>query len=234
MKPPMNDLSAALVNGFITGNIHLFHHDLGELTVRSGKLVACDPFVCPGTVPFSLRLPQAQFPLTLSIAETGTDQRVAFAILRVADLVPVRWEMMTAPGANPSELKDGEIFGYPVDSGTGCFADATAMSLLDEKMRRDPKYFDTLSVEMDKTYRHTWSWLKVDLGEASLFAFSSGYGDGFYATYAGFDPQGRLSHIVTDFAVLPSAETAATVSDDTASHTGPPTFLTKVKKFLRG
>jgi hypothetical protein len=40
-------------------------------------------------------------------------------------------------------------------------------------------------------------------GGANLIAFSSGYGDGMYATYAGFDADGQVSVAVTDFNVIP-------------------------------
>ena len=58
--------------------------------------------------------------------------------------------------------------------------------------------------EMDKTYRHTWSWLDMKLGGGNLIAFSSGYGDGSYASYAGFDSERHVSVVVTDFAIIPS------------------------------
>jgi hypothetical protein len=57
--------------------------------------------------------------------------------------------------------------------------------------------------EMDKTYKHTWSWLNVKFGGGNLIAFSSGYGDGMYGTYAGRDSNGHICAVVTDFGVVP-------------------------------
>jgi hypothetical protein len=205
-----DNLDAALKSDCDLGNIHLTHRDMGELSLPTGRLVACDPFVCMDTDPFSLPLTKGSVPLTLSIAEIGTDQRVAFAILRITESTPVRWEMMTTPGQDLSKLKEDEMFGYGVDSGTGCFADSTTISLLNKKMGEDADYFEVLNSEMEKTYRPTWSWLNVNLGEANLIAFSSGYGDGFYATYAGFDSEQQLSRLVTDFEVISAKEKPAT------------------------
>lgn len=203
MSTPVDNLNAALLDGFQAGRVRLIHRKIGDLIITSGRLVGCDPFVCPEAAPFSVQLPNGRLPLVLSLAETGTDQRVAFAVLRISDSTPVRWEMLTTRDRLPSNLKDDEIVGYGVDSGTGCFADCTAAALFSSKMRNDANYFDILDDEMQKTYRHTWSWLNVELGQANLIAFSSGYGDGVYATYAGFDLEGRLSCVVTDFDVLP-------------------------------
>lgn len=208
MHLPNDNLTAALVDGFQAGQVRLVHHEIGDLIVSSGRLVGCDPFVFPDTAPFTIQVPQGRLPLTLSIAETGIDQRVAFAILRISESAPVRWEMVTTGHRLPANLKDDEIVGYGVDSGTGCFADATAASLFHEKLRNDANYFDVLDAEMQKTDQRGWSCINVSLGDTNLIAFSSGYGDGVYATYAGFDSQERLSRIVTDFDVLPEEDEA--------------------------
>ena len=197
-------LEASLHDGFSQQNMKLVHHSIGELSLPTGTLVACDPFVDSDATPFSLNLPRGKFPVNLSIAEIATDQRVAFAVVRFTPAIPVRWQVLTTPGQNLSQLKDGEIFGYPVDSGTGSFMDRSAALLLGEATRKTPDYYETLIDDMEKTYRNTWSWLDVKFGEANLLAFSSGYGDGFYATYAGFDSVGGVAVVVTDFGVLPS------------------------------
>jgi len=70
-------------------------------------------------------------------------------------------------------------------------------------MAEQQDFYETLMAEMDKTYKSTWSWLDTKFGEGNLVAFSSGYGDGLYATYAGRDSNGHISVVVTDFGVLP-------------------------------
>jgi len=64
-----------------------------------------------------------------------------------------------------------------------------------------------MTAEMDKTYRDTWSWLNMKFGDGNLIAFSSGEGDGLYGTYAGFDSQGEVAIVVTDFMVLEDSKT---------------------------
>lgn len=197
-----NYLLLALQDGVRAGETTLRHHCVGDLTLPTGKLVACDPFVTPEAEPFSLLLPRGTFPVILSVAEIRTDQRVAFATVRFKQTAPVKWEMMATGDHDPSKLKPGHIFGYGVDSGTGCFMDALSGSALAEKMNEDSNFFETMMAEMEKTYRHTWSWLNMKFGDGNLIAFSSGYGDGLYATYAGLDSQGGVGVVVTDFMVL--------------------------------
>src|ERR1700736_6322987 len=113
-------LSLALQDGIQIGDTTLRQHNIGELILPTGKLVACDPFVMPEAEPFNLLVPRGTFPILLSVAELATDQRVAFATVRFRQTSPVRWEMMATGANDPSKLEPGHIFGYAVDSGTGC------------------------------------------------------------------------------------------------------------------
>ena len=41
--------------------------------------------------------------------------------MRFAEGRPDHWELAVLPGQDTATLKDGEIFGYPVDAGLGCY-----------------------------------------------------------------------------------------------------------------
>src|SRR5262245_13522489 len=195
-------LALALEDGFRFDDMTLQHRNVGELLIPSGRLVACDAFVFPEMSYFAMPFPTGVFPVVLSIAEYVNDQRVAFATVRFRPSEPVGWDMLTIGDQNLAALKPDEIFGYPVDSGTGCFMDAIAARQLDETMRKDETIFERLMAEMQKTYIHTWSWLNVKVGDGNLIAFSSGFGDGVYANYVGIDDDGEASVVVTDFGVV--------------------------------
>jgi len=194
---------SALQDGHTAGEMTLFNHTVGDLILPSGQLVACDPFMAPDAPPFKLSMPYGKFPVTLSIAHIKTDERVAFATLRLTQTLPASWEMLTVGNQKISTLEEGELFGYGVDTGTGCFMDLSTSRALSERMAEQEDFYETLIAEMDKTYKNTWSWLDARFGDGNLLAFSSGYGDGVYATYAGRDSNGNISAVVTDFGVLP-------------------------------
>lgn len=196
-------LAAALQDGYTAENMTLTHRHVGDLVLPTGKLVGCDPFVCPEKEPFNLSLPSGTFPVVLSVAQIDDDQRVVYAIIRLSQAAPVAWEMLTVGDQDTSALVMGEIYGYPVDSGTGCFMDRATALLLAKKMRENADYYETLVDEMEKTYTSTWDWLDMRFGDGNLIAFSSGYGDGVYATYAGRDSEGKVSVIVSDFNIAP-------------------------------
>lgn len=206
MTLPVTDeyLSLALKDGFQLGSATLVHRRVGELNLPSGRIVACDPLVCPDTEPFKLSFPVGNFPVVLSVAKIGDDQRVAFSAVHFRTTAPVTWKMLTVGNQDVSKLKEGDFFGYGVDSGTGCFMDQIAGKELDRIMQENPEFFETLTEEMEKNYVHTWDWTNYKFGEGlpNLIAFSSGFGDGIYGSYAGFDSTGEVSVVVTDFGII--------------------------------
>jgi hypothetical protein len=187
------------------GRVVLRLRPAGELTVTSGWVVACDPLTSPEVEPFTRPVPVGTFPVTLSVAhfEDG-DRRVAGALVRFGAREPATWELALHPGEDLSELGEGEIFGYPVDSGTGCFMDEeTARLVIDHADAEE--FSDTLAAEMERTYEDTWSWANVEFDPdagSNIVAFSTGVGDGRYASYFGLDADGEVVCLVTDFSLF--------------------------------
>lgn len=196
-------LANALRDSLDLDQMTLKHHPIGDLILPTGQLVACDPLVCTESKPFNLTLPRGRFPVILSVAKIATDQRVAYAVIRVRQTPAITWKMMTRGEQDPSTLEGDQIFGYPVDAGVGCFMDHSTARALDDRLREEELYYETILEEMEKTYVHTWNWCDLPFGDGNLIAFASGYGDGFYATYAGFDSAGEVCVVVTDFRVAP-------------------------------
>ncbi len=187
------------------GRVTLRLRDAGELTLTTGRVVACDPLTEPESEPLARAVAPGRYPVVLSVAhfEDG-DQRVAAAMLRLGGGTPARWEMALWPGDDPGELGEGDIFGYGVDSGTGCFMDEEAARTLARRMGEDDSYFEQVCDELDKTYVHTWSWANIGLtpAGANCVLFSAGVGDGLYASYFGLDAEGRPVSLVTDFSLF--------------------------------
>jgi hypothetical protein len=178
----------------------LYVHEMGNLKITAGKIIACDPLMYNDEIPFETTFPIGAFPVQLAIAKIKKDERVAFARINFApDATPVTWELAIIPGQDVSELKKGEIFGYPVDAGTGCFIDTAAGKLFEDFENDD---VDSLGEEMEKSYKNTWSYLLKELKGHTIALFSSGWGDGFYATYIGKDAARNICRIVTDFGVV--------------------------------
>jgi hypothetical protein len=194
------------------GKVILKRHHIGDLHISSGEVIACDPFTSPDVEPFTVVVTPGTYPLILSVANyEDEDQRVAGAMLRISNEKAMAWQMALQTGQGLEELEADEIFGHDVDSGTSCMMDADAAQSLMEKMEADESYFETIIREMDKTYVDTWSWANISMNEetkANMIAFSSGMGDGLYASYFGFDASGNVVSLITDFALFDADEMA--------------------------
>ncbi|MBO9662292.1 DUF4241 domain-containing protein [Dokdonella sp.] len=177
--------------------------DVGRVDLPTGRLAAFDPFVEFEAEPFEKELPRGSFPLRLAIARSGDDERIALAKIAFSDARIARWELALVEGQDPATLKPGEFFGYGVDSGTGSFMDEAAMHAYAGRLRREGEEFsDHLIEAMEKTYVHTRSWLLLPTERGTVALFSSGYGDGAYATYFAYDAQQNLVAAITDFGVI--------------------------------
>lgn len=189
------------------GDIILTYHEIGNIVLTSGKVVACDPFIDLEADPFTANLAPGCYPVVLSVAhiQKNNDRRVAYAMLRLSERTPIRWEMATRHGEDLSSLKEGERFVYGVDTGTGCFVDADTVQIITDKWETETgeeEFADQLEEALEKNYSPTWDWavLTVDNStNANIIAFKSGWGDGFYASYFGYDAEDNIVNLITDF-----------------------------------
>jgi Protein of unknown function (DUF4241) len=174
---------------------------LPDVWLPSGEIVACDGFIMMHQ-PFTRRVRPGRYAVTIAIAAFAEgDERIAFAQMRFSDRPVARWEMALLAGQDTSTLEPGYFFGYPVDSGTGSFADPRAVELINKATDPEMKFFNEVSAEMEKVYRHTRSWVHIETPEGSAVLFSSGLGDGMYPSYFGLEDTGEAVAIVTDFFV---------------------------------
>jgi hypothetical protein len=181
----------------------------GELVLPTGRVVGAD-MAFFSNEPFTRRLPPGRYPVSwLSSArdpDLGGD--VAAAMIRVTPGDPVSWEMALVPGQDPGTLKPGEVFGYPVDSGTGVFASVEAADKVVKLMTDGGDiegYFDQISQGLDPGNGVYNQSVEVTLDPASgvnVIAFVSGFGDGLYPSWFGIDADGRPLVLLTDFGIL--------------------------------
>lgn len=183
------------------GAVALSALEIGKLGVPSGRIVACDPFICDRTEAFSRRVPTGKFPVQLAIAKLPNDERVAFARILFADRPAVRWEMALRPGQTLKDLKPGYIHGYGVDTGTGAFMDAATLAPYLAATADEAATMRLVDV-LNAAPVGSRAWLLRPYGQANVAMFSSGWGDGFYASYFGLDAAGRVVALVTDFGVV--------------------------------
>ena len=176
----------------------------GDVALPTGRIVAADVFFFT-TEPFTRRLPVGRHPVLLLSSARDPDLvgDVAAAMIRVAPGDPVSWELAIVPGQDVTNLKPGEFFGYPVDSGTGAFASVEAVEMLrsDGGEAYGDRVIDGLSPS-EGVYKQSVDVTVDAASGANVIGFVSGFGDGAYPSWFGLDADGEPLVLLTDFGIL--------------------------------
>lgn len=193
----------------------------GNLTVPSGRLVACDPFAMlrPADNPF-VEVPRGVFPVVVTLADVSEQQdrshiREAYASIVFSEdpeayrkAIPLARE-----GEKRPEPKGDEFIGFGVDAGTACFVDDTVIA----RCMPDPVTWHESLFENDepecwfnrmddpKHIRAGIANITLPLAKdgENLVLFHSGWGDGYFPVVGSFDAQGALVAAHIDFLVIP-------------------------------
>ena len=182
--------------------------EAGSLKLPSGRICAADPFIALSDAkPFTQTTSTGAFPVRLAVASFPSGGlRVAFARVDFKQARIARWSMAAPDGQNLSSLEEGHIFGYGVDAGTGSFFDPAAGKAAADLLRANPEAWEAWQTEGEdngpKVVGPYFFLLDLPLGEANAIMFGSGWGDGFYASWFGYDADGNVAALVTDFETI--------------------------------
>jgi hypothetical protein len=171
--------------------------DIGKLTVETGNIIACDPISMDGASPFTQIFPKGTFPVQLAMARTENDERVALSRILFSNDPVIKWEFALHNGQKPIQLKDTSFYCYGVDAGLGIFIDSIANNVF--KVKSQEAWTE---VFINKFYQPGINGFIHEFEGHNLACFSTGYGDGCYATYIGFNAKGIPCQLLTDFALV--------------------------------
>ena len=182
---------------------------LDKLVVTTDHIVACDPYYCSTQHPVIAEpISPGAYPVTVAVAQfANTDQRVAFAAIQLSGVLPTVWKPATS---SYGDDLDGSGFAYGVDSGMGAFLDAGIADAFAELIVSEEQ---TAIIEdvLTRSYVDTWNWANILVDQATnanVICFSSGWGDGRYFSYFGYDNDAQPTCLLTDFGVLEQETTS--------------------------
>lgn len=180
------------------GLVYSFYNlDIGKIRIESGKIIACDPAFMYDASPFINNFPLGEFPVHLAMAKTKDDERVAFSRIVFSEKPIHKWEIALKRGQKPISIKDTNIYCYGVDAGAGIFIDSIANDYFEPMEQSEWE-----SIFVGKAEKNSYRGFIHDSAKHNFATFSSGYGDGCYATYIAFDVRGNICQILTDFALV--------------------------------
>lgn len=179
--------------------------DIGKLNVKSGNIIATDPILLYDDQPFSKKIKPSEYNVQLFVAkyENG-DERTAMSKLEITTKEPVKWELALYEGESASRLKGDEYMGFEVENGIGCYMDETVMEVLDTYFDDDlEEYENNLRTKVKFSKKSvTFANIQIKGVGSNIIAFTTGWKDGTYPSYYGYDKDNKLCCIVTDYMVL--------------------------------
>lgn len=183
--------------------------DVGLLHLSSGRVVACDPIITNDKEPFETQFPKGDFPIHIH-KERETDC-VAYVEVVFSDKEISYWKMATCKGQKAEDLAEGEVFGYPVQSGMGCIMDVDTQELINELEQELFTQKGEAFMGIYEEFFHSYFTdgkggvqpyaLPIPKADApnNLIATETGYGEGFYASYIAFDKDKHPVKLITEF-----------------------------------
>ena len=196
--------------------------EIGPCSLPTGRVLVRDPLVylgLPGEEPYFLTAPAGTYRTEVCVIkpdEYGDCARYAAVRLRFSDARPTAFYEALIGGEELADLDDdNDYFGFNVDAGLGCICDEEARrafcAFADAWDKENPggylynDYFAPLFAENYRArpeyQREGGDWLNwvVPGTEYHIPIFQSGFGDGIYPVYWGFDENGSLCQLVVQF-----------------------------------
>ena len=190
-----------------------------DVRFPTGNILCADPF-CTLTDEDELTLleetvPAGTYPVSLAIVHMPHDLvRIAGMKLTVSDTSAETYQPAETWYMRNGLHKEG-LMGFAVEAGLACFADEKAAEAARQFFRKwreeHPgvnfynEYFAPLFRESHDAYpdlqREEGDFIRWQIPESEeeIVISATGYGDGYYSTYCGYDSQDKLCEIVVMF-----------------------------------
>ncbi len=186
------------------GRMHIEKIEAGKLKLATGRIIAADPILLYDDECYSEHVKPGTYTVNIYVgrAEKRIIQTIA-AEIRINENEPVKWEMALLEGESAKGFGHDEFMGYEVENGLGCFMDEKVMEMLD--VMSEEQLSDYENKLMDAVRKNDYSCADIIMDKKStlnIIVFASGWNEGTFPTYCGFDKNNNLSRLVTDFMVI--------------------------------
>ena len=185
--------------------------EIGDVSLPTGEILACDPLVELGEAKaYIQKTPVGKYPVRIAVVPSEDyGDRYACVKVEFSKNTPVVYELaVTGEEEKMDEAAEDEYYGFGVDAGMGCVADKKSQdkyikywNKLEEDGEADDPYDDIFeellaeSAQQFPKYQRTggdWANWTIPGTELNIPIFASGWGDGDYPCYFGYDEKGEL------------------------------------------
>lgn len=197
--------------------VKLEHFTLGSVSIPSGAILVRDPlcYLDKKQLPYLQNVAKGEFPVTVCAVITD-DDCARYAAIKVSfnENTAINFEEALIGNENLDEFEEGEYFGFNVDAGLAAILDVETRDAFDAfstKWYKDNPdgniYDDYFAALFEESYkqqpryqREGGDWLNwtVPGTQLKIPIFQSGFGDGTYPVYFGYDDEGNVCSLIVN------------------------------------
>lgn len=187
----------------------------GNLKLPTGQIVCTDPLYRELGHPQSWTVKPGEYPVHLYIGLNGKFAgRVAYAELSFNNRIADRWEFSLISEQLLVDDFEKKMNGmYPVENGLSSLSDYDTWTMYNQEIEefyernQSGNYYNDI---LEKHFKENQNIPKSSRGEdwvnyqptkssGNIIMFGSGWGDGLYPRYVGYDNNGQVTKLITDF-----------------------------------
>ncbi|MCT4288561.1 DUF4241 domain-containing protein [Elizabethkingia anophelis] len=220
---PVSDFNEYFTQDKIS-NKKLYHLDMGEIVIPTGNIMVRDPLVYlhQEELPYFIKVPTGKFPLTTLVVEVdeGHHRYVATRV-KFTENKAVSYIEALIGNEDINSLNSGEYFGFNVDAGLATIVDTETRDLycnfVDQWEKENPEgniYDNFFAQEFKKSYEKNpefqrtdgdWINFKIPGTDLSIPMIQTGFGDGVYPAYFGYDENKNICELVVQYIAIEMA-----------------------------
>lgn len=199
----------------------IFILDMGEIEFPTGDILVRDPLVWLNRdeKAYLTSVPRGKYRIETLVVKLEEDHyRYALSRVRFTENVPKIYYEALKGDENLDDVDGDSIFGFNVDAGLATIVDvATRNAYCDFKDKwyaenHNKNIYDDFFAEVfaknaeeNPVYQREggdWINFKIPNSELSIPMIQSGFGDGRYPVYFGYDENGKLCDLVVEYIYL--------------------------------
>lgn len=186
------------------GRMQIEKIEAGKLKLSTGRIIATDPILMYDDECYSEHVKPGTYAVYIYVGKTENRKKQTVAAeLRLNDNKPVRWEMALLKGESSKGFGHDEFMGYEVENGLGCFMDESVMEILDVMSEKELNKYEKSIRDAVRKSECSCAEILIDRKtDCNIVIFASGWNEGTFPTYYGFDKNNQLARLVTDFMVI--------------------------------
>ncbi len=178
---------------------------IGTLKLKTGNIVATDPIFLYDDQPFNVKVKPSDYKVYAFVADFDKkEKKLALSKIEFTKETPIKWNLAVYEGESADRLKGDEFLGFDVENGICAYMDECVMEELDTLFEEEIEKYEELIHSSIKFSKKEFSFNNLNFGKegGNIILLSTGWKDGTFPSYVGYDKNNKPCCLVTDFMVL--------------------------------